>query len=135
MNTAVDTNVLLDVLTEDARFSSASRAALTACRRRGQLIACGVVWAETTAAFVDRCVGARALVRLGVRLVPLDEAAATEAGRVWRTYRTGGGTRRRMIADFVVGAHAATHADQLLTRDQGFKRLRFRGLKLLDPSC
>jgi predicted nucleic acid-binding protein len=134
MTTAVDTNVLLDVLSDDPRFSTDSRAALSACRRRGQLIACGTVWAETTAAFSDRCAGARALVRLGVRLVPLDEAAATEAGRAWRAYRAEGGTRRRVIADFVVGAHAAVHADQLLTRDRGFRRLRFSGLELLDPS-
>ncbi|MDO8189521.1 type II toxin-antitoxin system VapC family toxin [Conexibacter sp. JD483] len=135
MTTAVDTNVLLDVLAEDSRFSSQSRAALSACGRRGPLIACGVVWAETTAAFADRCAGARALVRLGVRLVPLDATAATAAGQAWRSYRAEGGTRSRVIADFVVGAHAAVHADQLLTRDRGFRRLRFSGLTLVDPSC
>lgn len=134
MSTAVDTNVLLDVFADDARFGARSRAALRACREQGDLIACEVVWAEVAAAFADRRKAADALGRLGVRFVAIDEAAAITAGTVLHTYRCNGGTRRRVIADFLIGAHAAVHADQLLTRDRGFSRSHFRGLRVVDPS-
>jgi len=132
--TAVDTNVLLDVFKADPRFGGASQAALRAANLGGALIASEVVWAETVAAFASKDEAARMLERIRVRLVPSDLAAATVAGAAWRAYRRAGGRRDRLITDFLVGAHASVHADQLLTRDRGFYRSRFRTLKILDPS-
>ena len=65
---------------------------------------------------------------------PLGRVAATRAGVAWREYRRAGGPRERVIADFLVGAHAVEQADRLLTRDRGFHRLAFAGLVILDPS-
>ncbi len=134
MITAVDTNVLLDVFTADERFLSASRRALREAMLAGGLIACDVVWAELGATFPAPQAAADAMRRLGVRFVPLDEAAALEAGRLWRDYRRRGGSRKRMIADFLIGAHAATTADCLLTRDRGFYGSYFSQLTLRDPT-
>jgi predicted nucleic acid-binding protein len=62
-------------------------------------------------------------------------AAAERAGDAWRAHRGGGGTRDRVIADFLVGAHAAEQADRLLTRDRGFHRAAFSTLLILDPTA
>jgi predicted nucleic acid-binding protein len=134
MITAVDTNVLLDVLAGDPAYGSASLAALRAANLGGALIASEVVWAETAAGFGSPEHAAQALDALRVRLVPMDAPAAFAAGAAWGAYRRAGGRRVRMIADFLVGAHAVVHADQLLTRDYGFYRARFRDLRVVDPA-
>jgi hypothetical protein len=132
--TAVDTNVLLDVFGDDAEFGGRSASALRRCIAEGSLIACEVVWAETGAWFPDTQAAANALARLRVGYSPLVVATALGAGRAWQAYRMAGGTRERVIADFLIGAHAAAQADRLLTRDRGFYRTRFAGLEILDPS-
>ena len=61
-------------------------------------------------------------------------AAAVEAGRRWKAFRSRGGPRReRVVADFLVGSHALLCADALLTRDRGFYRTEFSGLRVLEP--
>jgi predicted nucleic acid-binding protein len=132
--TAVDTNVLLDVFSADPTFGVASRDAARAALAEGGLIACDVVWAEVAAAFPATADAAAAMDRLGVRFAPLDAATAAGSGLAWRSYRRGGGARSRILADFLIGAHATAHADQLLTRDRGFFRKYFDGLVVLDPS-
>ncbi len=135
MITAVDTNVLVDVFRADATFGAASRSALRSAIQTGALIASEVVWAETIAYFPSEQRAAEALDRLRVRLVASDLASATAAGQAWREYRQDGRRRERMIADFLVGAHARVHADRLLTRDRRFYGERFRGLTVLDPTA
>ncbi|HJO02574.1 MAG TPA: type II toxin-antitoxin system VapC family toxin [Acidobacteriota bacterium] len=134
MITAVDTNVLLDVFTADRQFLADSRRALRASMAAGSLIACDVVWAELGASFPRTSEAASAMRRIGVEFVPLDESSGLEAGAMWREYRQRGGSRRRMIADFLIGAHAATTADRLLTRDRGFYSSYFSQLRLIDPA-
>jgi predicted nucleic acid-binding protein len=70
---------------------------------------------------------------LGVEFCPMDERAAALAGRMWNAYRSAGGKRERVIADFLIGAHAMVHADRLLTRDRGYFRAYFNGLALVEP--
>src|SRR5436309_15840608 len=72
---------------------------------------------------------------LGVTFAPLDMKAAALAGDAWRSYRRRGGERERVIADFLVGAHARSQADRLLTRDRGFYRSAFSGLRLVEPTA
>ncbi len=135
MITAVDTSVLLDVFTDDPTFSAGSLAALRACLAEGPLVACDVVWAEIGASFPDAAAATRALEAIPVRYEPIGRAAAARAGSAWLGYRRAGGPRERVIADFLVGAHALEQADRLLTRDRGFHRPAFADLLIVDPSA
>ena len=134
MITAVDTNVLLDVFTADPRHGAASREALRRSWAEGSLIACEVVWAEVAAAFADSLAASRALTGLEVAFDPLDRETALAAGLAWQQYRNSGGTRRRILADLLIGVHASSRAERLLTRDRGFYRSTFQNLSILDPS-
>lgn len=135
MITAVDSNVLIDVLGADPTFGPASSAALRKASRSGALIVSEVVWAETAGWYASEEEAARVLDDLRVRFVPTGTSAAHRAGVAWAAYRRGGGRRERLIADFLVGAHAQAHAEQLLTRDGDFLGARFRGLRILDPAA
>jgi predicted nucleic acid-binding protein len=135
MITAVDTNVLLDVFTAAPRQGLASAESLRRCLREGRAIACAIVWAETAAAFHDRQALETAMAPLGIGFSPLTLEAALQAGETWSAYRAGGGPRTRVLADFLVAAHALCQADRLLTRDRGFYRRCFTRLTVLDPSA
>jgi len=133
--TAVDTSVLLDVFTADPAHLERSRAALRDSSARGRVVACEVVWAEAAAFFPDTAAAMDAMQTAGVDFEPLTIETALAAGAAWAEYHRAGGRRKRMIADFLIGAHALSAADRLLTRDRGFYRAYFSGLEVLDPSA
>ena len=134
MITAVDSNILLDVLGGDPTFGPVSANALRAATQEGRLVACEVVWAEVAGSFTTAGAAQEALERLNVEFSALTVEAALEAGTAWRSYREHGGARTRVAADFLIGAHALCQADRLLSRDRGFYRSYFTRLTLLDPS-
>lgn len=134
MITAVDTSVLLDVFGADPEFGECSAEAMRGCLAEGALIACDVVWAETAASFDTATAAEQALTGLRVGFSELDKTISLAVGQAWRAYRRAGGTRERVVADFLIGAHAATRADRLLTRDRGFYQSYFAALPILDPS-
>lgn len=135
MITAVDTSVLLDVLSASGPSALGSRGALTLALTQGDVIAGDVVWAETTGWFTSEREMRETMDRLGVRYVAPSAESTMLAGQLWRTYRAEGGSRTRLVPDFLVGAHATVHAERLLTRDRGFFRRYFRELPVLDPSA
>ncbi len=155
MITAVDTNVLLDVLIEDSPHGDASERALAESSRRGALVVSEPVVAEIAPSFASVADLAEFLDRTGLNAVASNDRALFLAGAAWRSYvsrRTAGLTcpscasrqrlecracgfrlapRQHIIADFIIGAHAETHADGLLTRDKGYYGTYFPKLKLL----
>jgi len=118
----------------DAKFGPPSRDAVRACLAEGSLIACDVVWAEVAGSFSSPKAANEAMEQLGVGFSPLALEATLAAGTSWSRYRRAGGTRQRVIADFLIAAHALDAAERLLTRDRGFYRRYFEKLRLVDPS-
>ena len=133
MITAVDTSVLLDVFLDDPAFADASEAALATALSQGAVVVCDAVLAETRAVFGNSDLFSGALEALGIEYAPSSRKAAELAGGTWQEYRARGGKRDRIVADFLIGAHAAEDAERLLTRDRGFYRSYFQSLTVWAP--
>jgi predicted nucleic acid-binding protein len=129
--TAVDSSILLDILTDDPGRRANSLAALREARRVGPLLMCPVVWSEVRACFSEPGAMHAEFAAAGLTFDPFDRDCADLAGAMWRAYRARGGTRTRVIADFLVGAHAQVRGGRLLTRDRGFFRRYFTDLQVL----
>lgn len=123
--TAVDTNVLLDLFQSDERFAAQSMDWLRTARQNGEVIICDIVYAELACNFANRNELDAALRELDAIVSPINAGIAYLAGRRWAEYRRRGGRRggprsRRILPDFLIGAHAALSAQTFLTRDNGF---------------
>ena len=127
--TAVDTSVLLDVFLADPCHGEQSRERLRAAYDAGAILVCDIVYAELTPAFRDRATLDAALRDINAPTSPVDSAIAYEAGRRWMRYRQAGGPRKRIISDFLIGAHAVAVSDAFLTRDRGFYATYFPELR------
>jgi predicted nucleic acid-binding protein len=132
--TAVDTNIIIDILEPDPVFGPASRAALKSCFQDGSVIACEVVWAEVTTAYGNKIEEAvDVMSRIGIEYSAMTLEATLEAAKRWSIFIKKTKARDRIVADFLVGGHAIALSDQLLTRDRGFYRDYFKPLKIKTP--
>jgi predicted nucleic acid-binding protein len=135
MRTAIDTSVLLDLLTDDPAHAAASEAALRRAGREGALLVCECVLVEIAPSFAREDEVDEFVADMELQFVPSTRESATLAGSMFRAYlsRRPASGPRRVAADFIIGAHARVHADRLLARDRGYYRDSFKGLTLLTP--
>lgn len=129
---ALDSSILVDILA-DQPDSAASDQALRIALAAGPVVACDVVIAEVCSSFVNSDDLFDVLSELGVAYSPVEMKSAIRAGEMQRRYRQRGGHRGRTVPDFIVGAHALLQCDGLITRDNGFFRDYFKGLKVIVP--
>lgn len=134
MITAIDTNVLLDILIPNEMFFEASIRALEDAATEGSLVICDLVYAELSIHFNAQRDCDAFLHENEIRVESLSREAHFRASRAWRNYRKQGGQRTRILADFLIGAHAQIQANRLLSRDRGFYRRLFPELQLVSPS-
>jgi len=131
--TLVDSNVLLDVLTEDVRWFAWSSEALA--RRAGEsaLVINPIIYAEVSIGFARIEELDEALKAAGFERRPLPWEAAFLAGKCFQRYRRRGGARTSTLPDFYIGAHAAVSGLALLTRDAARYRTYFPRLEVISP--
>ncbi len=134
MVTAVDTNVLLDVLGGSLAESLAAYNCLIRAEFAGKIILSPICYAEIAARFGSHKLLHKFLNELSLEYSEIDQSTAYLAGQFHREYRQRGGPRTRILADFFIAAHAQLHADRLLTRDARFFKDNFPNLKAVAPA-
>ncbi len=153
MITAVDTNIFLDILLPDPQYQNVSLRSVKRGIREGVLIICEIVYSELSVFFPAKKELDEFLDDLNVSLKSSTKDSLYKAGLAWNLYLKRRGpetqcsacgnemnitctkcdqllTRRHIISDFIIGAHAEALADTLLTRDRGIYRSYFKDLKL-----
>ena len=132
MRTALDSSVILDVLTADPRWADASETALKKAQSLGQLVVGECVLAEITPALAEDELG-QFLSDWMILFLPSTQESATTAGEMYRAYLHRRHAGKRVLPDFLIGAHALHHAGRLLARDRGYYRDYFTKLKVIEP--
>ncbi|MFN3302218.1 MAG: type II toxin-antitoxin system VapC family toxin [Roseateles sp.] len=131
---AADSSVLIDVIAGSEDASAAAAEAVRQALRVGPVVLSEVALAEICTAFQGGAEVLRFLEELGIRFDPMEAKSALRAGEMQRRYRQRGGNRSRTVADFLIGAHAMMQCDALITRDAGFYRDYFKGLRIIVPA-
>ena len=128
----VDSNVLLDVVTEDPRWFGWSSDALSRCAEEATLVVNPIIFAEVSIGF-DRIEDLDGLLADVVERAALPWEAAFLAGKAFVRYRKRGGRRNSTLPDFYIGAHAAVARMALLTRDAARYRTYFPNVRVIAP--
>lgn len=157
MITAIDTNILLDILIPNAKYVQASKRLLDEAIALGAMVICEVVYAELASQFDTKEELDRFLADTKIRLENSNPAALYKASEAWKEYSQRRGdqlqcpkcgavqlvkcnvcseliaSKQHIISDFLIGGHALEQADLLLTRDLGYYKSYFRELRLKSP--
>lgn len=130
----VDSNVLLDIATDDARWGDWSARALAECADYAALILNPIVYAEVSIGFstIEALDAALPLASYEREALPWE--AGFLAGKCFLSYRRRSGQRATPLPDFYIGAHAAIERLALLTRDVARYRTYFPKLEILGPA-
>ncbi|MGO9004498.1 MAG: type II toxin-antitoxin system VapC family toxin [Beijerinckiaceae bacterium] len=129
----VDTNILLDLVTDDANWAEWSLARLEEAALTGPILIDDVVYAETSIRY-DRIEDLDAMLGDAmIEIAPIPRPALFLAGKVFQQYRSAGGARTGVLPDFFIGAHAAIEGWPLLTRDARRYRTYFPKITLIAP--
>jgi len=131
--TMVDSNVLLDVLTDDPAWADWSGEMIAVSMHDGRLVINPIVYAEVSVGF-DRIEDLDdVLPESDFEREPLPFEAGFLAGKAYVAYRSSGGTRRSPLPDLYIGAHATVRGYSLLTRDAKRYQAYFPALEILAP--
>jgi predicted nucleic acid-binding protein len=129
----IDTNVLLDLVTNDPDWSEWSLARLEEAALAGPIFINEVVYAETSIRY-QRIEDLDAMLdQAMIEVVSAPRPALFLAGKAFQQYRAAGGARTGVLPDFFIGAHAAIEGWPLLTRDARRYRTYFPKIKLIAP--
>lgn len=133
MGAMVDSCVLLDIFTEDARWLAWSAGALADAADRGGIILNSVIYAEVSIGF-DRIEELESVLPVDVfTCKPIPREAAFLAGKCFLKYRRRGGSKTAPLPDFFIGAHALVSGLPLITRDAKRFKDYFPTLNLIAP--
>ncbi|MBB3611744.1 type II toxin-antitoxin system VapC family toxin [Rhizobium sp. BK602] len=131
----VDSNILLDIITDDPVWYGWSLDQLDSATLLGPLYINDVIYAEISVRY-DRIEDLdEMLAETGVSLMPIPREALFLAGKVFGQYRKSGGTRSAVLPDFFIGAHAAVGSLTLLTRNTSRFRTYFKSVTLISPAA
>ena len=130
----VDSNVLLDVLEEDAHWYGWSAGQLQRWAERAELVINPIIYSEVSIGFDNIEELEEALPASHLRRESLPWEAAFLAGKCFLRYRQLGGVRRSPLPDFFIGAHAAVTGMMLLSRDASRYRSYFPKLVMIEPA-
>jgi predicted nucleic acid-binding protein len=130
----VDSNVIIDVLTEDSSWRAWSEAALSDAADRDEVAINPIIYAEIAAGFATMGELDRHLGHDRFRRLALPFEAGFVAGRAFVEYRRRGGARSSPLPDFYIGAHAAVSGLALLTRDARRYAGYFPNVRLISPA-
>jgi predicted nucleic acid-binding protein len=133
--TLVDTNVLLDILTDDPAWLDWSAEQLDRQAAQGPLVINEVIYAELSVGFSNEEAVADAVDELAVDLYRTPIPALFLAGKAFRQYRRAGGRRTGVLPDFFIGAHAQIMSLPILTRDARRYRTYFPNLEVIAPNA
>lgn len=129
----IDSNVLLDIMTEDARWFGSSSEKLSECAEENVLAIDPVIYAEVSIRFERIEELEAALPENLIERLPIPWEAAFLAGKCFRDYRKRGGERTSTLPDFFIGAHAVIEGMSLPTRDTRRYATCFPNLALITP--
>ena len=131
--TLIDSNILLDVLTNDPAWADWSLQRLDAAALKGTIAINDIVYAELSVGFDEIERLELFLARTDILVAAMPRAALFLAGRIFQRYRARGGKRTSVLPDFFIGAHAAVAGVSLLSRDPGRYRSYFPSVDLITP--
>jgi len=130
----IDTNVLLDVVTNDPQWADWSQRQLEAAALKDSLAINSVVYAELSIGFrrIEEVEAVLARTQVAVEEIPRE--ALFLAGKAFQRYKARGGARTGVLPDFFIGAHAVVLKASLLTRDAARYRSYYPGVELIAPA-
>jgi predicted nucleic acid-binding protein len=132
---AADSSVLIDLISGPDDGFEAAATALRQALHVGPVVLCEVALAEICTSVKAGSQIMEVLDDIGIGYSAMEPKAALRAGEMQRRYRQRGGLRSRTVADFLIGAHAMMQCDALITRDAGFYRDYFKGLRVIVPQA
>jgi predicted nucleic acid-binding protein len=131
--TLVDTNILIDILSDDPNWRAWSVTQLEQQANHGPLLINDVIYAELSSRYSTQELLDRKVSELNVERQAMPRHALFLAGHVFERYRRNGGTRNGVLPDFFIGAHAEITGWPLLTRDVRRYRTYFPKVQLIAP--